>query len=86
MADIEAENFSLTGEYDYIVASEVLEHMRNPEVLMDKLKGHSKYLMISVPNSAFYRYCLELLFKSRFLPSGSAIRQSTCIIGAIKIF
>lgn len=64
--DIESANFSVSGQYDYIIASEVFEHMRDPEILIDKLKVQTKYLVLSIPNSAFYRFRLGLLLKGRF--------------------
>lgn len=66
VADIEADDFSITGEYDYMVVSEVLEHMRDPEVLIKRLAPHTNYLVLSIPNSAFYRFRLGLFFKGRF--------------------
>lgn len=65
-ADIEAPDFQIGGIYDYIIASEVLEHLRLPEELINKLSPHAQYLALSVPNSAFYRYRLGLMFFGRF--------------------
>ncbi|HUY62290.1 MAG TPA: methionine biosynthesis protein MetW [Candidatus Paceibacterota bacterium] len=57
---------SVTGTYDVIIASEVLEHIRNPERAVEALSKHTKRFIISVPNSAFYRYRLHLMFAGRF--------------------
>lgn len=65
-ADIEAPDFVIGGVYDYIIASEVLEHLRLPEDLLRKLLPHAQHLAISIPNSAFYRYRLGLMFGGRF--------------------
>lgn len=65
-ADITLDNFSIKGNYDYIIISEVLEHVAQPEDLINKLKDQADYLLISIPNSAFYRYRLGLMFKGRF--------------------
>ncbi|MFA5124393.1 MAG: radical SAM protein [Patescibacteria group bacterium] len=65
-ADIESADFNLDDRYDYIVISEVLEHIKYPEDLISKIKDNADYLAISVPNSAFYRYRFGLMFGGRF--------------------
>ena len=55
-----------SGIFDYVILSEVLEHTRNPEEIIAKLKPLARHLVLSVPNSAFYRYRLSLLFRGRF--------------------
>lgn len=57
---------SLAENYDYIILSEVLEHTRNPEEIIQKLKIHTKHFILTIPNSAFYRYRFHLLFHGRF--------------------
>ena len=64
--NIEADDFNLDGKFDYLILSEVLEHLQNPEDLILKLKKKAQYLLISIPNSAFYRYRFNLMFKGRF--------------------
>ncbi|MCK4554132.1 methyltransferase domain-containing protein [Candidatus Parcubacteria bacterium] len=64
--DIGSPDFELSGDFDYIVLSEIIEHLVYPEKLINKIKHKAKYLIISLPNSAFYRYRLGLLFKGRF--------------------
>jgi methionine biosynthesis protein MetW len=54
------------GHYDYIILSEVLEHTTNPEVVVQTLRAHTKTFLITVPNSAFYRYRFHLMFAGRF--------------------
>jgi len=65
-ADIEEPEFGLTERYDYIILSEVLEHLRQPEDLIKKSTPHTKNFALSVPNSAFYRYRVGLMFSGRF--------------------
>ena len=65
-ANIEDPHFQLADHYDYIICSETLEHLSQPEELIAKLKAAADYLVLSVPNSAFYRYRLGLMFKGRF--------------------
>lgn len=56
----------LSTTYDYIILSEVLEHTRNPEEIIQRLKKHTKHFIFTIPNSAFYRYRFHLLFQGRF--------------------
>lgn len=56
----------LKGRYDVVVASEVLEHIRNPEHAIETLSMHTRRFLLTVPNSAFYRYRLHLMFGGRF--------------------
>lgn len=64
--NISATDFDLPEDYDYIILSEILEHLVYPEKLIEKVLDKSKFFMISVPNSAFYRFRLGLLFRGRF--------------------
>ncbi|HBM45761.1 MAG: Methionine biosynthesis protein MetW [Parcubacteria group bacterium GW2011_GWF2_38_76] len=48
--------------YDFIVMSEILEHLPMPEDVIKKMSERAEYLVISVPNSAFYRFRIQLLF------------------------
>lgn len=57
---------SVAGKYDIIIASEVLEHIRNPELAIEVLSKHTKRFILSIPNSAFYRYRFHLMFSGRF--------------------
>lgn len=66
VADINSEDFQLKKKYDYIILSEVLEHLVFPEKLLAKIKKQAKYLIISFPNSAFYRYRISFLFGGHF--------------------
>ena len=66
VADLEAGLPADLGRYDYIIASEVLEHLKYPEDLVARLKPLGDRLVVSVPNSAFYRYRLHLMFTGRF--------------------
>jgi len=66
VANIEEKDFVLTENYDYIIFAEVVEHMRFPEDVFKKVIPHTKQIAITLPNSAFYRYRLGLLFNGRF--------------------
>lgn len=56
----------LATTYDYIILSEVLEHTRNPEEIVQELKKHARNFIFTIPNSAFYRYRFHLMFGGRF--------------------
>ena len=49
--------------FDYIVLSEVIEHLPLPEELLAALRPSSSRFLVSLPNTAylFYRVCLGLL-------------------------
>lgn len=66
VANIEDKDFSIPKTYDYIIMSELVEHLREPEDLLLKLAPQTKYFILSIPNSAFYRYRTGLLFGGRF--------------------
>lgn len=63
VADASSSGFEIKGEYDYIIISEVIEHIPRPEDLLRKTPGHfRKGLIISIPNTGHYLYRLRLLF------------------------
>jgi len=50
-------------EVDYLVGMEILEHMPNPEALIQKIRPKvRKGMIFTFPNSAYYPYRLRLLF------------------------
>lgn len=69
-ADITKQDFNIKAlfnqQFDYIIISEVLEHLVMPEELLNNIRHDAKYIMVSIPNSAFYRYRLGLLINGRF--------------------
>lgn len=63
VADATAPSYAIQGEYDYIIISEVIEHIPRPEDLLRKTPGHfRKGLIVSIPNTGHYIYRLRLLF------------------------
>lgn len=63
IADAAAGDFEISGNYDYIIISEMLEHIPRPEDLVRKTLGHfNKGLIISIPNTGHYIHRLRLLF------------------------
>lgn len=63
---IDLEKGEISGSYDCLILSEVLEHLKNPEEAIIALKKHTRQFFITVPNSAFYRYRFHLMFSGRF--------------------
>lgn len=64
LIDLDKEKISLNKKYDYIIFSDVLEHLKNPEVLLKSIYKNLKkngQIIISVPNIAFIYYRLHLL-------------------------
>lgn len=57
---------AVSSIYDYIIMSEVLEHTKNPEEIIQTLKKHTAHFILTIPNSAFYRYRFHLMFHGRF--------------------
>lgn len=53
-------------KFDYVILSEVLEHMKNPEEIIEELKKYTDYFIITIPNSAYFQFRLGLLFGGRF--------------------
>jgi methionine biosynthesis protein MetW len=53
-------------KYDYIILSEVLEHLTNPEEVLRALAPFTGKFILTIPNSAFYRFRFHLMFSGRF--------------------
>jgi len=50
------------GEYDYIILSEIIEHLPTPEELLEGLQSHVRQaFIISVPNTGYIWHRLRLL-------------------------
>lgn len=63
VSDITQEQLNLDKKYDYILLSEVLEHIASPETLLSKLKEKfEEGVIVSVPNIGLYKHRLRLLF------------------------
>jgi methionine biosynthesis protein MetW len=63
VGDVTSEEFSLEKKYDYIILSEVIEHLSNPEtILLSVKKKFRKKLIVTIPNIGLYRHRLRLLF------------------------
>jgi methionine biosynthesis protein MetW len=55
--------WEIEEKYDYIILSEVIEHLANSEQVIVKLSKHfRKAMIVSVPNIGYYQHRLRLLF------------------------
>lgn len=60
-----ADNLNIKGKYDYIVLSDILEHLPRPDLLLKKLKkllNTNGTIICSLPNIARLEIRLQLLF------------------------
>jgi methionine biosynthesis protein MetW len=49
--------------FDYVMMSEIVEHLPEPEILLDSLRPYArKGLIVSIPNTGYYQHRLRLLF------------------------
>jgi methionine biosynthesis protein MetW len=56
------EALATLAEYDYIILSEIIEHIPTPENLLDGLRSHVRQaFIISVPNTGYIWHRLRLL-------------------------
>jgi methionine biosynthesis protein MetW len=63
LADVtQPEALSALAEYDYIILSEIIEHVPAPEDLLDGLRSHVRQaFIVSVPNTGYVWHRLRLL-------------------------
>lgn len=56
---------SKTEKFDYVIMSEVIEHVANSEYFVQKgYELASKKLIVTIPNTGYYTYRIRLLFGS----------------------
>ncbi|NOZ06119.1 MAG: methyltransferase domain-containing protein [Chloroflexi bacterium] len=62
VCDVTAPDFRFDGTFDYIVISEVLEHIPDPEALLQKARGHFRRgLIVTIPNIGHIKHRARLL-------------------------
>ena len=71
VGSLEDKNFlsKITGNYEIIIAADVLEHLKNPEEVLTYLKKHltkNGRFIISLPNIACWEIRKDLFFKGKF--------------------
>jgi methionine biosynthesis protein MetW len=63
--NVSTESFREDECADYIIIADCMEHLPVPEDLLDRLRGRfRKALVISIPNSCYWRYRFRVLFGS----------------------
>ena len=63
LGNVTQDDFQLTEQYDYVIMTDVLEHLHNAEEVISKLKGRFRNsLLVGLPNSGFVVDRLRLLF------------------------
>lgn len=73
----------ITDKYDVIVAADVLEHLVNPDQVLDSMRKNLSQkgtIIISVPNIASWQIRKDLFFKGQFEYQESGILDKTHLI------
>lgn len=64
--DVLSDNFTKflkSKKFDYIIITEVLEHIQDPEKVITAIKNHfTKSVFVSIPNAGFFVHRIRLLF------------------------
>lgn len=62
IGEVISENFGENVQFDYVILSEIIEHLPNPEKLLLDLRPYiRKGFIISIPNTGFHQHRLRLL-------------------------
>ncbi len=57
-----AEHFPEVEQFDYVILSEIIEHIPDPESLLTSLRPYvRKSIIVSIPNTGFHQHRLRLL-------------------------
>jgi len=65
--DITKDKLDDLGPFDYVILSEIIEHLPNPEkVLLDLKKITKKKIIVTTPNIAFILFRLRMFFWGKF--------------------
>jgi methionine biosynthesis protein MetW len=63
VGDITDPEFQIAGPFDYIVISEVLEHIAEPEEVLKRLRPSvGRAMIVTLPNTGYIEHRLRLLF------------------------
>jgi methionine biosynthesis protein MetW len=49
-------------QFDAIVMAEIIEHIPDPENLLNALRSHTRLLIVTTPNTGYFHHRLRLLF------------------------
>lgn len=62
IGDVLRESFGAETAFDYVILSEIIEHLPDPESLLLSLRSHArKGLIVSIPNTGFHQHRLRLM-------------------------
>lgn len=78
--DVTQVNLSGLGQFDYIILSEIIEYLPNPEKLLLDLKSVArKKIIVTMPNIGFVLFRLRLFFWDKFpITTVFHIREHLC--------
>jgi methionine biosynthesis protein MetW len=63
IADVIRAQFGANAAFDYVIMSEIIEHLPDPEALLLALRPCArKGLIVSIPNTGYHQHRLRLLF------------------------
>jgi SAM-dependent methyltransferase len=68
------------GTFDLVLLLDVMEHLRNPETLLDQLVQEAKegcYFLVSLPNFHYYSNLVAIIRSGRFRYAESGILDKT---------
>jgi|SRR3989344_5136025 len=71
VVDITDPDLRLDVIYDYVVLSEIIEHLAVPERLIGNIRNNARYIIFSIPNAAYYPHRFSMLC-GRFLGGWAA--------------
>lgn len=57
--------------YDYVILSQTIQEVANPDILIDEILRMGKYGLVSFPNFGYYKVRLDLLVKGRMPKSNT---------------
>lgn len=82
IADLEAYDFANLGQFDCVICSHVLEHLRNPAEVLARMRGlltPSGVIVIALPNVLYWRQRLQFLM-GRFRYTEGGLMDNTHVV------
>ena len=82
IADLETCDFDHLGQFDCVICSHVLEHLRNPEQVLARLRTllvSSATIVVALPNVLYWRQRLQFLL-GRFRYTEGGLMDNTHVV------
>ena len=82
IADLEAYDFSALGQFDCVICSHVLEHLRNPATVLARLRkllAVGGVILVALPNVLYWRQRLQFLM-GRFRYTQGGLMDNTHVV------